>query len=57
MSALHAFAHAFVIWMPVIVMVPCVWIWAALIRGEQHNRDDEIIGRREQLSLPRGQTS
>ena len=57
MSALHAFAHAFVIWMPVMVMAPCVWIWAALIRGEQHNRDDEIIGRREQLSLPRGQTS
>jgi hypothetical protein len=32
---------------------PCLWIWAALIRGELHNRDDEIV-RWEQLTSSRG---
>jgi hypothetical protein len=41
MGDLQAFAHTFVIWMPFIVVAPCLWIWAALIRGELHNREDE----------------
>ena len=41
MGDLQAFAHSFVIWMPFIVVTPCLWIWAALIRGELHNREDE----------------
>jgi hypothetical protein len=56
MDDLQAFAHTFVIWMPFIVVAPCLWIWAALIRGELHNRDDEIV-RQEQLSSSRAQLS
>ena len=39
---MSALAQTFVIWMPFIVVAPCLWIWAALIRGELHNRDDEV---------------
>jgi hypothetical protein len=41
MGDFQAFAHSFVIWMPFIVVVPCLWIWAALIRGELHNTDEQ----------------
>jgi hypothetical protein len=55
MGDFQAFAHSFVIWMPFIVVAPCLWIWAALIRGELHNPDDETI-RRDQRASSRQQS-
>jgi hypothetical protein len=56
MGDVQAFAHTVVIWMPFIVVVPCLWIWAALIRGELHNPDDETY-RRDQPSSSKAKSS